>query len=372
MKQPFRKPSTLGELLRRRTNELVLETQSPDGALDEERLASLERLSRLHQLQTSLEEPQRHRRWGGIALLVAVTIVASLYERRLPHTSVSGEMLVRELSMEVGEEQPIIPGKGLSYLSIAGLDSVRLPSGDEGARTVAAQTVTLLVDSSAANPGTLDLDEWVVPAKTAIRVLATDLAGTHGWMVDYPDDARPFQISAIMSGPIFATIDGRADSLVTQFGAPVEYYASSAVLVTTSHTDTISRVLPPIPVARALAFNQRFRYKEPYRELSSILGGSVLLEDLNSREVKLGPGQSLRFATSEMEVPHLALERGGIRIRFSGAVEGMSTGTGQQRNLMPRMLERLAKSPALLLIGSTVLTLFGYLLGLRKWLQKTD
>jgi hypothetical protein len=328
MNESPQKPRALRELIRRRTKELVAEAQSADGVVDGEQLSVLERLSRLHEMDTFLDEPRRYRVWSSIALVAALVTVVLLYEIRPRSTAVSAEMLVRELAMEVGKDQAVIPGSGLSYLSITGLDSARLPSGDDQFETVQANTVGLLVDTSAVERGTLDLDEWLVPAGTGVRVLATDVNGTYGWSVDYPERSEQMQITA-------------------------------------------TRVLIPIPVASTLAFDQRLRYQEQYRELSSVLGGNVTLEDLASREIKFGPGQSLRFTHSDVEIPHLALERSGIRIRFSGEVGGMSTGAARHRNLMPRMLQLLATSPALLLIGSAVLTVFGYLLGFRRWLSQT-
>jgi hypothetical protein len=357
----------LGEVLRRETKELAAAARTNPGSVDEERLAALERLSRLYALERSLASPWRRRLMSGAALLFAVIVVLALYGWRLSSTAVSGELRVRELSLALGKAQSVIPGRHLARLSIEELDSVRLPVGDDSSEVVVASAITLQVDSGLAAPGTVDLDEWPFPAATKISLRIADPAGGYDWFLAFPEESKHLKATATVSGPVLATWNGQQRLLATRYGAMVEIYPSAEVRVTTVYLDTATRILPPVPAARSISFDERPRYRDLPGEFSSLLGGSVTLDDLGAKEMKFGPGQSLRFVDSRMEIPYLALERNSLRLRFSGEVKGVSTGTDRPRNLMPRKLEWIASSPAWLLVGGAVLTVMGYLLALPRW-----
>jgi hypothetical protein len=83
--------------------------------------------------------------------------------------------------------------------------------------------------------------------------------------------------------------------------------------------------------------------------------------------MKLGPGQALRFERPNVELPYLALANDQIRMRFSGRVEGLRTGAGGRRSLMPRWLEYLQIHPVVVLISSVGFTILGYVLGALGW-----
>jgi hypothetical protein len=361
----------LVDLLRGKARELADLTSARGGAVDPDGLGDLERLARLHEIQTALRKPPRTHVWEAAALGAVVAAVLLLYLIRPASTFVSGEVLAGEVALRVDEEVPVIEGGNLAALSLAGLDSVRLPSGDERFVTLPATSMTLRSDSSASGAGTVDLEEDALPAGTLVRMRLSEGGGAFAWEIDHADSAfRRLHLRATVSGRVTAGVDGRRYVLVSSYGSRVEAFSSGSIQVQVAYADTAPRVLRPIPLGSALAFNRRLTYGDRYHELSTIAAGTLVREDVAGRETRLGPGQALRFSRSQIEVSHLVLERSGIRLRFSGTVGGMTTGTHTQRNLMPRTLERLANSPALLLIGSTVLTVLGYVLGIFGWFTR--
>lgn len=361
----------LGELVRRETEALAADARASAGKVDRERLEALERLSRLHEIEQSLVEPRRALRIVITASITAAAAVLVFFFFRLPSTAVSGELLVQEMSMVIGDTQSVIPGRQLSRLTITGLDSVRLPTGGGGYRIVPARTVALDVEGTGTAAGTLDLDEWPFPAGTAVTVRTDEPPGSYGWTVAFPSPSPQVQAAATVFGPITAVVDTARSRLRVPYGELVEFYGSGDVRVTTAHADTAVRILPSLPAARSLSFTQRLRYRDDAPALSAVLGGTLTLDDLGARAITLGPGQSLRFTKSQVEIPYLALERNGVRLRFSGEVEGMSTGAARRRNLMPRWLDFFTANSAWLLLGSAAVTLFSILLGVGRSLSRT-
>lgn len=358
----------LDALLATRTRALVKAAETDGRAPDEAAMAELERLSKLAELR----KPRRRPDWLGVEIVLGVfALVSAAYALRLGSTSVSAEVVAVELGFTLGGTQPVVVGERLGYLSISGLDSLVVPVDAGRTETIRARSVVLRPDSAAGAQATIDLAQADLQAGTLVRVRAAGTSGRFAWHIDHPDAAsRTLEHRVSLSGAVVVQAGGRTIPLRHEVGALLTAWSSAPLVIMTGYADTAVRVLPPISDAHRLVFDRSYRFQDVERAVSTIRGGSLTFEDLNGREMKLGPGQALRMDTADVEVPYLALAGNQLRVRFSGDVGGMRTGARGRHSLMPRWLEYLQMHPAIVLISTVFFTLVGYAAGIRSWWRR--
>jgi hypothetical protein len=109
------------------------------------------------------------------------------------------------------------------------------------------------------------------------------------------------------------------------------------------------------------------------RAVSTVQSGSIYLEELGDRELKLRPHEGLRFAHARGEIRSIGLKDGGLALNFHGRVSGMASGPlAHPRNLMPRWLDWLRENQPLSLLWGSAVYLFGLSTAVRQWWKKTD
>jgi len=108
----------------------------------------------------------------------------------------------------------------------------------------------------------------------------------------------------------------------------------------------------------------------PVREVSTILSGSIYLEELNGQELKLRSGEAIRFEGSRGEIDVLDFKDDQIVVQFHGSVKGMTAGSSEVgRSLMPTWLEWLKARRGLYLLWGTAIYLYGLVVGAMRWLR---
>jgi len=98
--------------------------------------------------------------------------------------------------------------------------------------------------------------------------------------------------------------------------------------------------------------------------VSTIRSGAIRFDPPHGPEHEIGAGERLRFGTAAGEISELTLVDGGLRLRFSGAVDDVASCDSHDdcRSWMPSTLESLvARGPSrvLLLVGAFLLYLLG-------------
>jgi hypothetical protein len=102
----------------------------------------------------------------------------------------------------------------------------------------------------------------------------------------------------------------------------------------------------------------------------SILSGSIYFEELNGQELKVRPGEEIRFENSQGEIESLELKEDGVVFQFRGRVHGMTAGSAEtSRSLMPTWLDWLKARRGLYLLWGTAVYLFGLIVGVLRWLK---
>ena len=125
-----------------------------------------------------------------------------------------------------------------------------------------------------------------------------------------------------------------------------------------------------LPVDR-LALARVEQYGAGERQVSAILAGSLIFEELNGQEYKLRPAEGIRMELGKRGTLRTAsLLPGKISLRYNGQVNGIWTSAGaDERSLMPSWFEYFrARQPVWLLLG-TVTAALGLLQSLLKWMK---
>jgi hypothetical protein len=109
------------------------------------------------------------------------------------------------------------------------------------------------------------------------------------------------------------------------------------------------------------------------RAVSTVQSGSVYLEELGGRELKLRAHEVLRFEAARGEVRSIGVKDGALTLNFHGRVRGMATGPmDHPRNLMPRWLDWLRENQPLTLLWGSAVYLFGLSGAVRQWWRKGE
>ena len=125
-----------------------------------------------------------------------------------------------------------------------------------------------------------------------------------------------------------------------------------------------------LPVDR-LALARVEQYGAGERQVSAILSGSLLFEELNGQEYKLRPAEGIRIELGTKGTLRTAsLLPGKIALRYNGQIHGVWTSAGpDERSLMPNWFEYLrARQPVWLLLGA-IMAAWGLAQPLLKWMR---
>lgn len=369
----------LRNLVRARANALQREAIRSGGSIPPEQLEDLRRLAGLAGIyDAALPVPPR-RRWPLIVLfaftLVIVTIL--LFVRRRS-TEIELDLHVTELGFVLPERQLLSEPLRLSALGVSGLREIQLPRG----RSSEAMTLTsghefesgmnLAVATENQVHGEVSLPELILPTETRVSFKKTDLPGQYRWALQ----GTGFDLRADIIGPVRVDLEGGTESRLT--------FLSPKPVILEPQSDNVSldltflalpQKLSPMPrniknLTLLRIENRRGPDGLPIRRASTIVSGSIYFEELNGQELKLRPGEEIRFESSQGEIESLELRDDGVVFQFRGRIRGMTAGsTATSRSLMPTWLEWLKARRGLYLLWGTALYLFGLIAGVLRWLK---
>jgi hypothetical protein len=347
------------------------------GQVDENRLKSLERLTRLTELRAAAESPGPGVRWPAVALLVGtLVIVSALFFARVPETEVELELSVSELSFRLPRAQVLMDALPLSDLGVIGLQEILLPADPSHeprpylGRDGTGSSIRLSSRQVSAREGRITLAAINLPAGARISFRPTDFPREHRLTIG---DA-PLQLRADVYGPATVWLPGRPrETLDFAVPRPIHLQSDSGLvdLVLGFPRDSVGQFVRQLQVDN-LSLGRTDWYSTAERNVerrtSTVLTGTVYFQSLEGQELLLRPSEDLRFGKSQGEIRTLVVDGDKIRLTFHGRVQGMTTGTDEHRvSLMPTYLEWLRAGHGLSLLWGSALYIFGIVFSAIRW-----
>jgi len=346
-----------------------------DGIVPPESLANLQRLSELAKLQRDLTPVRHVNRWVGAALFaVTIALVSVLLLAHVRESEIELNLVVSELRFQVDSRQQLTDTVQLAALGASGLSQVALPGVDKSGK-VPASGVRLSTDNGGAAAGTISLEPIVAPAHAEMTLRLGDVPGELRLSESHLDAV----LRADVSGTIRAAAPRLAQKVLTA--------ATPQPIVLTPGSAQVDLDLAPLNAGAGLLAPGLdvtelglMRIDEvtegdrtAVRAVSTVQSGSVYLEELGGRELRLRAHEGLRFALARGEVRSIGVKDGALALNFHGRVRGMASGPlDHPRNLMPRWLDWLRENQPLSLLWGSAVYLFGLSTAVRQWWKKSD
>ncbi len=368
---PAPTPASLGKRLERltarRVEALLDEADAdPHAAPPRERLAELATLAALLGLRDRLEPPAPRKHWPAIVAFVStMAAVSVLLFLHVPRTEIELEATVSELTFALARSQAVTEPVVLRFIGIAGFESAgALESGavPQGRIALAAAA------SDAACPGSLTLDRMILPRGARVNLLRSPLPQRAHLRVTAPGASLQLTLDGCVrtggaAGPASTARATRSVSVGLgrdEVDIDLETAAPSGVeLAPFVRIDELS-----LSRVEEIAGNG----ETLVRRVSTIAGGTVLLDALDGQSRPLRAAEPLRFEHVDGELRSVAFDAKLIAIRFHGDVHGMgSGGEAHLRSWMPTWLDWLKANHAASLFWTAVTSGFGLLLALLKW-----
>jgi hypothetical protein len=369
----------LRNLVYARAKALQTEAIRSGGSIPAEQFEELRQLAALAGIYDAARPVPPQRRWPVVALFVFTLVLVSilLFVRRRS-TEIELDLHVTELGFVLPERQLLNEPLRLAALGILGLREIQLPrSRSSEAVTLTSghdfeSGINLTVATENQSRGEVGLPELIVPAETHVSFKKTDLPGQYRWALQ----GAGFDLRADVVGPVRVDAEGGTERQLTFLSPKPVLFEPQANDV---NLDLTFLVLPqnlsPVPRnIKDLSFlrieNRRGPDGLPVRRVSTIQSGSIYLEELNGQELKLRPGEEIRFESAQGEIESLELEDDGVVFQFRGRVHRMTAGsTETSRSLMPTWLDWLKARRGLYLLWGTAVYLFGLIAGVLRWLK---
>ena len=369
----------LRELLRAQAQALHDETVRTGGAVPAERLEALRRLSSLLEIQQAAQPAPPRRRWLLIVCFVCTLFVASilLFARRAS-TEIELDLQVDQMGFVLPVRQMLSEQLNLSALGVSGLSRVQLPRarGSQAATLISGHDfesgMALTVAAEQQEKGEISLPDLILPAQTRVSLGKTEPPGQYRLTLE----GTGLDLRANVNGPVRVSLaGGSAHPFSFLSPKPVIFEPQSQQANLDLTLLALPRKISPMPLAiqdlSLLRVEDRRGVEGlPVRRLSTILSGTIYFEELNGQELKLRPGEAIRFEGSEGQIEMLELNNDHIAFQFHGRVRGLTTGSsGLGRSLMPTWLEWLKARRGLYLLWGTAIYLFGLIAGVLRWLK---
>jgi len=357
-------------LAQQRLRALQEEAVRSGGKLSPEALDELQPLSRLLDIGDRLRvAPARRRGPPAVAFLVTLAAVSVLLFARVPRTEIEVDTYVSSASFTLSHEQAVTNTLALRSVAAAGFDRVDAEGPAPQASSWPARRLVLsVVDGDRGCRGALTLDRIVLPAAARVQL---DTGARDGRVHMFLEDGSGV-VRVSVEGCVHTSAGGsgvwRGDAvrtLLLQLGhdpvdlelAPVS--GSEMAFAPSLQIDglSLSRV-ERVPRGDGILV----------RQVSTVLGGKLVLLSMNDAEWQLRVGAPLRFAQLDGELRAIEVTAGRLHLLMQGDVRGMTGGSeARPRSLMPTLLDWLKANHSLSLLWGTALYLLALLTSLKKW-----
>ncbi len=354
--------------------QLGVEARSRRGRIPPHQVERLESLEKLAGLLARREPNLKRRRLLLSAVLIVTAACTSwLLFGRKAYTTVLAEMRLSETGFElVGERSLLDREVSVSEISVSGLSHIEMPAG--------TQYPAPSPPSLGHRPSALAIE-----VREGGRLSLGGLTPGAGARVTVSNiSTRPSRFRIAFKGPAASLRLAVAGPMRLDRSKEVVFsYPQVILLETDSATETMVDLTLRLDETLELASHLPVRNLALYRvheegnglgaratAESTILGGNLILEEINSSERRLRLGEPLTFQRSEGVIQALRLKEGEWLLDFEGRVCGMETGFRERRrSLMPTHGQWLrAQDGGAWLFWGAAFYLVGLAYGVLTWL----
>jgi len=320
-------------------------------------------------------------KWIFIVVVIVVVLVYTvLYATRMTTTSITLRADASELSFAIEKALQIVAPLAVRSLRVAGLSIVEIPRGNNVAPEVLEMNkedrLGLMAHVGNARRDSLTIDLGSLPGGTAVWLALGDAPRT------YKVFLRPPQ-----GGEISVTAVGSVAIRLPEFGSRSRTFDSPRTIRLAFDRDTDLtielrsgeeiRLSPEIPVSRldlhrlpqhASLANPPGKVDSGVRPIPTLIGGTLVFDDLPDRRIDLYPGQHLFVQPiRDAQLLHVALGKDRVGFILQATVAGLSTGHSGQRNLMPDRLEYFRNQDWVKAAAGIIAALISLLGALANW-----
>ena len=367
----------LRELLRVKANDAKNKALQSAGAIADEELEDLDRLSRLVRIYDEAQPKPRRRHLPIVMLFLATLLLVSLLLFTGPHsTEIEVNLHVDQLGFALSQRQVLSEPLRLSSLGLTGIGQVHLPRAENSdARTLSSgRDFDSGIRLTALPSGELALPELVLPERSKVVVKRSEVPSQYRLTLP----AAKVDFSADVNGPIrVASIAGQEHALTFLSPKAVEFTPQGQnVDLDLTFLNLPQKFAPMALTVQDLSLeridDRRGIEGLPARRVSTILSGALYFEDLNGKRFDLRPGELIELDGAQGEIESLQLTD-DINVQFRGSVRGIVAGPADiRRSLMPTWLEWLKARQGLSLLWGSALYLFGLVIGVLRWWRRPE
>ena len=369
---PSSQRSELEGLLGDRARATIERALRSDGEVPPGEIDGLERLARLVELQKRTAPPEPRRPWPVIAIALATLVIVSiLVFARVGQTEIELEVNASEVGFVLGERQVFLESAALKRIGASGLAGVELPEPfdallAEGSDGDAAIRVS--VKDADGTPGSINIGAIALSEGAEVSLRKGDHPTQYRLSLRDPRESIQVDVAGGVEVAL-AGVPPRTDALEAP-RAIVLRPAPGVVSLDMELIDPRQSGVTSQVAARQLRFSRVDEFPDRslglVRKRSTIVGGTLYLEALNSAKRQIRAGEDLHFDSSRGTIRMIRLDPEHLSLNFHGEVGGMRTG---EQNLMPTWLEWLRARHGLSLFWGSVVYLFGFGLAAVRWVK---
>lgn len=353
----------LRTLLTRRVREVVDRVGAGEEPTKEE-VDSLDRLSRLVNMEQSVLRAQQ-RRLAGLLLLglaiIAATLVLTIRVWWDGDIAVDAE--VTALSFVPAEPTWLVAGLAVDRLELRDVDSIRVTQlrGRRDTTLVPLGVLTLTPRDGSDRRHYITIAS-LAAAETSLVSLRLPDSGVV--RADFRPAAPSFDASADSVVEVHSE-DGVMQLNFDRTGQLRVFHGTGPIAVTWRSANGQSELPAPLRVTRLDLFAIDTRNGEP---VSTLRRGAVYRESLGRDSVRLRRDETLTIDRPDGLLRSLVAQGNGITLFFRGRAGDVSTAiAGVQQTLRPTLLEWARAQNGVWWLWTTILGIAGVLLGVRRW-----
>jgi hypothetical protein len=349
----------LRQILRERASRTATAALARDGVVERDEVDSLRALQDLCATIESIQPKSAASRRLSAILFILALACASVLLLRVPSTAVEIDVTAAPGEFRLGQDRLLTEASVVRSVRVVGLQRL---SGELCPGSTEHSSEDLLIS---AEPGQTRITVQPIEGKKGLTVRVDETRAQTQWKLTF--SGAPVTVTSALEGALRIN-DQLCKSASPRAVTAVTKQRQSQLML--EFNDPPQRVLPVVLPVESLSFSRpEFLEAHGSQQTSSLLGGTIFLDDLNAKEIRLRDGEWLDIGIAGEGWLHPPTTSGSqMAWRYQGLVHTLRAGPiDGQRDLRPSWLEYARTQHALELLWGTALSFFGVAGALLRW-----